>query len=168
MVATVTPRRNRRAPIFCALPLLPALALTLAAAAACGGDGDNGTEAGESPAPPQPATITVSSSAITGQENKVLLVFASAEGGGPMARACIRITSGDFSALATTLTDVPEGDDPCADSTAETVFPDGVYTITAGVYAPPAQQPSKEWTQTVEVSGQSPVEVEIDGAELSE
>jgi len=62
---------------------------------------------------------------------------------------------------------MPASQNPCGDPTAQTVFPNGTYTVTAGIYVPPASAPEKEVKQTVQVSGDTPVGVEIDGAALS-
>jgi hypothetical protein len=107
----------------------------------------------------------VTSSAIRGQNGRVLLVFATQEGRGPLARACIRITSDSFSVSGGAMTDVPAGNDPCGDSSQTTTFPEGKYTITAGVYAPPGQTPEKQVTLTVEVKGN--IQVTLDGNALS-
>ena len=147
---------------------LAAALATLAALAACGGDDDGGATPAGSPTP-SAATITITSGEIAGQSGKMLLVLAMPQGGGsPMARACIPITSGSFTPPATVLTDVLSADNPCEGSTSQTVFTPGSYTVTAGIYQPPAQEPEKDFTVTVAVTGDEPVEVEIDAASLSQ
>lgn len=112
-----------------------------------------------------PGTLTLTSSALRGQNDRVLLVFVTQEGRGPLARACIRVTSNAFTVGATEMTDVPAGNDPCSGSSPSTRLPEGRYTITAGIYAPPAQAPDKQVTVTVEVKGN--VQVALDGNALS-
>ena len=151
------------------LASLPLVLLILAAMAACGGDEGGGSRTPEATARGAPGTITVkSSSPIVGQKDKVLLAFAAPQGGGPTARACVPITSDRFSVPATVMTDMPADQNPCGGSTPATVFPKGTYTVTAGIYAPPASTPEKETKLTVQVSGDAPVEVQIDGAALSQ
>jgi len=155
--------------------LTAGLLLTAAAfiAMACGGNGDDGGKATTQPtvegtattAPSGPGAITLTSTEITGQSGKVLLVFASDAGGQMLARICASITSDSFTLDSTVMTDIAAGDDPCAPSTAETEFPEGTYTLTAGVYSPGSQTADVETTLTVSVSGD--VTAEIDGAELS-
>ncbi len=158
------PTRSPRLPLFAIVPAIAGLTVLLAAA--CGDDGESSPTDRPSAAASGPGTITVTSSAIEGQDGRVLLIFAAPEAGGAqMARACIPITSDSFAASGTVLTDTPPGDDPCGGATPETSFPEGTYTLTAGIYAPPAQSPEAETTQTVQVSGD--VAVEIDGASLS-
>jgi len=146
------------------------LAVALATSSlACGG---KDTSEGTAPKAPLdavsasgPGSVTVASSVIRGQNGRVLLVFATQEGRGPLARACIRITSDSFSVSAGEMTEMPAGNDPCGESNQVTTFPEGKYTITAGVYAPPGQTPEKQVTQTVEVKGD--IQVVLDGNALS-
>ena len=152
--------------------LLGSIAL---AAVACGDDDGGGATAtpaattpAVTPTPPSgPGTITVGSSgAIEGQANTVLLVFAAPEEGGDLlGRVCIQIDSDRFSVPSTVMTELPAGDDPCSGSTAEATLDEGTYTLSAGIYAPPAQTAAAETTQAVRVSGD--VTVQIDGAALS-
>jgi len=147
------------------------LGATLAVSAACGGD-DRAGSTSPTPTPvatqaATPGTITFSAGTITGQTGKVLLVFASPSGGGPVARACVPIGSERFTAPATVLTDMAASGDPCGPATPATVFATGSYTVTAGVYAPPASKPEKESTQTVQVRADAPATVQVDGAALS-
>lgn len=168
---TFAKKRSRLIPALLALAFAGLIAIS---AAACGGDdssdnGDSEAEATESPAAEGRAgTITVTSSPITGQSGKVLLIFAEAGSGGPMARACVPIDSDSFTVPSTVMTDQPAQDDPCGPPTAETVFSPGAHTVTAGIYEPPAQQPEKEIEQTVQVAAGAPLEVAIDGAALSQ
>ncbi|HLF71606.1 MAG TPA: hypothetical protein VI759_05585 [Dehalococcoidia bacterium] len=110
-----------------------------------------------------PGTITVSFAAIRNQSGRVLLVFATREGGGPqLARLCIPITSNSFATTGIVMTEMPSGGDPCGATTAATSFPEGRYTLTAGIYAPPSQSPDKQITQTVEVKGNASVSLNGD------
>lgn len=153
--------------------LISVLAVSLLAfVAACGGDDDDDggatTEATSPPAATQgsgPGTVTLTSTAIQGQSGKILLVFATS-GSDRVARACVPISSDDFTLSGEVMTDIPAGNDPCGDGTAETTFEEGSYTITAGVYVGGEQTPVAETTTTVEVAGD--VTAELDGAELSQ
>jgi len=144
----------------------------LAFAAACGGDDDGTTPEGTSPAAQTsaaaqgPGTITLTSTAIEGQSGKILLVFATAEGGQErLARLCRSIDSDSFELSGGTLTDVPSGDDPCGGDTPATTFDEGTYQVTAGVYVGGQQEPEKQATVTVTVAGD--VTAELDGGSLS-
>ena len=152
--------------LFAAPVTLLALALLmLAAAVACGGGSDD-TSKTPTAAATGPGTITVTSTAITGRSGQMLLVYAEREGQpGNVAVACIRIDSNSFSASGVALADVPAGNDPCSGSAQAKKFPEGRYTLTTGVYAPPAQSPEKKVTQAVQVSGN--VKVVLDGPALS-
>jgi hypothetical protein len=140
-------------------------------AAACGDDdddssGDDGaaTSAAATTQASGPGTITLTSTAISGQDGKVLLVFATS-GSERLARACVPITSDSFEVSSVVMSDVPEGDDPCGGETPETTFEEGDYTLTAGVYVGGEQTPDAETTLSVSVAGDTTAE--IDGAALS-
>ena len=147
----------------------------IVASLSCGGDDKStatatpkaGTTSGAPASQAGPGGITVTSGPISGQNKKMLLVNAVPESGGAsVAEACIPITSDRFTAPATTLTNVQAGGQgPCSGAAAKSKLPEGTYTITAGVYAPPAQSPEKQSTQTVQVKGD--ITVQIDGAALS-
>lgn len=149
-----------------------AVAVTLALSAACGGDDEKSTPTpAASPTAASagtPGTITLSvSGTIVGQKGKMLLVAANAAGGGPqLARACLPITSDSFTVPETAMTDAPAGNDPCSGSTPKTVFPKGSYQVSAGIYAPPAQQPDKSANATVQVADAA-AKAQFDGAALS-
>ena len=136
---------------------------------ACGGGDSSEAPAPQAPvattAASGPGTITIKSTAIRGQSGRALVVFVMRDAGGPMARACVRIESDSFTVAATKLTDAPAGGDPCSGQTAATTFSEGRYTLSAGIFVPPAQAPEKQVTLTVEVKGN--VDVVIDGASLS-
>lgn len=156
--------------------LLPALvaSLTLALAACGGGGGDSA--GGPSASPPSaatatqghgPGTVAITSSAISGQAGKVLLVFATPAGGGQqVAVACTQITSDSFELPATVMTEVPAGNNPCEGGTGEATFDEGTYSLVAGVYVGGQQTPEAQATVNVTVAGD--VTAEIDGAELSQ
>lgn len=154
---------------YLTLPFLALLAL-LALASACGGDDDDGGAEATSPAATAtpgsgPGTITLTSTAISGQADKILLVFAIS-GSDRLGRACIPITSDDFTVSGVVMTDVPAGNDPCGGDTPETTFDEGTYQITAGVYVGGQQTAEAETTLTVDVAGN--VTAELDGAALSQ
>lgn len=160
----MTPHRKSRLPIAVMISVYVLSFLTLALAA-CGGGDDNSKSDG-SPAASGPSTVTVTSSGIAGQSGKSLVIFVSSGSGGPVARACLSITSDKFEVPATVLTDMPSQGQPCGESTPKTVFPDGTYTLSAGIYVPPATQPEKQTQATVQVSGAAQ-QVKIDGGALS-
>ncbi len=154
--------------------LLVAASATLAVGifGACGGDDGSSSTAtpGATSAAPKsgPGTITVtSSSPISGQNSKILLVSAAPQSGGPpTAEACIQIKSDRFTVPATVMTDKKAADAaPCSGSAPKTTFSEGTYTVSAGIYAPPAQTPDKEVKLTVQVKGD--VTIQVDGAALS-
>ncbi len=143
-------------------------------AAVASGCGDDTTTAQPTPAATaaspegKPGTITVvAGSAIVGQQGKLLVVFAkSRDGANPIARACARITSDRFEFPAMVMTDIGTSQDPCG-STAPTVFPKGGYTLLAGIYDAPYSHPEMESSLTVEVRGDSPATVKVDGTSIS-
>ncbi len=111
--------------------------------------------------------ITVSSTAITGQEGKTLVVSAVPAGGGAgLARICAAITSDPFTLPPTVMTDPPAEPNPCGPPTPETVFVQGSYTITAGVYVGGSQTPDAETQMAAEITA-GDISVDLDGAELS-
>lgn len=114
-----------------------------------------------------PGTITVSTTAITGQNGKMLLVFAtSATQEGQLGVACIPITSDSFEVPSTALTEVPAGN-PCAGGTPTVVFPEGSYAITAGIYTPGSQSAEAEVATTVDIAGDGVASVQLVGSALS-
>ncbi len=171
--SSVTRQANSPVRFIALLMFVVLLGPALAAAAACGGDGgDSATpspKAQASPTQGAAGTITVSlSSPIVGQKGTMLLIFATAQSGGPqLARVCVPITSDSFSPAEIAMSDMPGGQDPCGGSTPTTVFPPATYSLSAGIYAPPAQSPDKSLTRSVPVSGSAPARVELDGASLS-
>lgn len=112
-----------------------------------------------------PGTISVSSTEISGQAGKVLLVFAGSEGG-PAGRLCAFVgTSDPFVLDPTVITEFPADGDPCGDPTDGVVFPAGDYTFEAGIYTGGSQTPEVQVQMQVTVDGN--VEVQIDGSALS-
>jgi len=150
-----------------------AMALT---SLSCGGNDDDGgaastpkaEDAGNSSAAQSgPGGVTIAFSTISGQNSKMLVINAVPEAGGaPVAEACIPIRSDSFSPPATALNAIQAGQQaPCSGTPVKARLPEGSYTITAGVYAPPAQAPEKQTRQTVQVKGD--ITARIDGAALS-
>ncbi len=148
------------------------IAVLALAAVACGGadagedaDADTGADAATdagvtSPTPvitpgQGPGVITISSTPISGQSGKILLVFAlPAGGGGQLARLCVPITSDDFTLSGAVMTDIPAGDNPCAGETPETTFEEGAYELVAGIYVGGQRTPDAETTLTGQVAGE--------------
>lgn len=138
--------------------------------AACGGDDDD--DGGAQPtatgaaAKSGPGTVSITSSAIAGRTNAVLLISVAPQAGGPLlAQACVPITSDRFSAPSTIMTEAVQGQAPCSGPARKTTFPDGTYTLTAGIYGPPSQTPEAETRLEVRVAGD--VTVQINGTALS-
>ena len=152
-----------------ALLCLILVGLALAVLVACGNEGEGGSTspaAGSPAAQGGPGAVTVTSSTITGQTNKLMVILAAPEAGGaPLAQACVPITSDRFSAPSTVMVDMPAGQPPCTGSRSKIELPEGTYTVTASILVPPAQKAEVETKQTVRVSGD--VTVKIDGAPLS-
>ncbi len=148
-----------------------ALGVVLAATAGCGGD-DSTTQTGVTATAAatdgKAGTITVvPGNPIVGQQGKLLVVFAkSRDGANPIARACARITSDRFEFAAMVMTDIGTSQDPCG-STAPTVFPKGDYTLFPGIYDAPYSHPETESSISVDVRGDAPVTVKVDGAPIS-
>ncbi len=170
-----TPRRNRTRSI-----LALALAISLGSVAtACSDDGaaDQDSAGTNPPGTTEaasstlggvaPGTITVSATTITGQNGKMLLVFATAAAQqGQLGVACIPITSDAFEVPSTPLTEVPEGN-PCAGGTATAVFPEGSYTVTAGIYTPGSQTAEAQASMTIDIVGDGVGSLQFTGAALS-
>lgn len=138
-----SPARFVSGPLFAAI-----LVLALAAAAACGGDGGKAAPSPKASVSPAqgaqgtPGAITISFvSPIVGQNDKMLLISANAENGGPqIARACVPITSDNFAVPETAMTDMPAGQNPCGGSTPRTVFQKGTYCARASTPRRPASR----------------------------
>lgn len=156
-----------------ALTVLLLGAAAIATVAACGDDGGGNGDSASPTAATSPAaksgpgTITITSSTpITGQSKKVLLVYAAPQAGGALlAEACIQLTSDRVSVPSTVMTEKKGDQAPCSGSAGPAKLPEGTYSFTAGIYAPPAQTAEKEVKLTIEVKGD--VTAQIDGAALS-
>ena len=111
-----------------------------------------------------PGKITVSSSAITGQNGKALVMGVNMQGV-PPAGACVFLDSDSYSLAPTVLIDTPGQGGPCGGSTPETVFPAGTYTVSAGIYMPGSQTPERQVQAEVVVDGDKTVK--LDGAALA-
>lgn len=160
------PRKPQNASLLVVLGLVTLLLVTAACSGGDDVDADSGDDGAAATAAAEgPGTITLSSSAITGQSGKILLVFAQG-GGQQMARVCTPITSDDFTLSATVMTEMPAGDNPCGDETSGFTFDEGTYSLTAGVYVGGQQTPEVSTTFSVTVAGDTPAE--IDGAALSQ
>lgn len=159
--------RHGRVPASRLAASVALLFLVVLAATACGGDTSETGAATPAAAREGPATITVTSSAIAGQQGKMLLVSVASAAGGQIAGACIPITTDPFTVPATALSQVPEGSNPCSGGSPQATLAAGSYDVTAGVYAPPAQTPDRQVTTRVESTGAAPVAVTIDGGALS-
>ena len=107
----------------------------------------------------------MSATAITGQQGKALVVMVIGDGG-PVASACVQIGAASTVVNPTLLTEVGGGGNPCSGSTTPKVFAAGTYTVTAGIFVPPANSPEKSVSQTVQVTGPG-VAVRLDGKALS-
>lgn len=156
----------QRPRLFLVLASLAFAGVVLAGVAACGGDSGPAPAASPSAARSGPGTISLSAGVIARQSGRVLLVSVAPQGGGAaLARACIGIQSDRFIAPVTVMTDISADGNPCGPATPATKLPEGTYTLTAGIYAPPAQKAEVETSQTVRVSGDTAVQ--IDGTALS-
>ncbi len=156
----------QRPRLFAALASVVFAGVVLAGVAACGDDSGPATTAGPSAAQSGPGTISLTSSTIGRQSGRVLVASVAPQGGGAaLARACIGIQSDRFAAPVTVMTDISADGNPCGAATPATKLPGGTYTLTAGIYAPPAQKAEVEISQTVRVNGDTAVQ--IDGAALT-
>ncbi len=112
-------------------------------------------------------TVTVSTSAISGQSGKMLLIIATGTADGSQAGvACVPIDADPFTMRPTMLTEVPSGGNPCAGGGAVAVLADGAYTLTAGVYVGGSQQPDAQMSIQFDMNGGA-FTAELMGAELS-
>ena len=161
-----------------AIPALAALAMLVGACSDDGsspGPGGSG-DAGTTVAPDATTTtyggttagtVTVSTSSITGQSGKVLLIFVTGDSDGSQAGvACVQIDADPFTMPPTLLTEVPAGGNPCAGGGAVAVLADGAYTLTAGVYVGGSQQADAQMSIDVEMNGGA-FTAELMGANLS-
>ncbi len=149
--------------------------LVMGLAAACGDDGGNtaidapiDTPAIDAPAidaavslDAAPGQVWIRGSGITGAGNQIVLAFvAPAGGGGPLGNICQPVTADPFSFVAAVQT---QGADPCTLTGVATIA-DGTYRVTAGLYTPGQQVPSRCATTTVTVAGSGDVTLPAFGA----
>ena len=80
--------------------------------------------------------------------------------GGPLGNICQPVTADPFSFVAAVQT---QGVDPCT-LTGVATIPDGTYTVTAGIYTPGQQTPTRCATTTVTVAGSGDVTLPAFGA----
>ncbi len=111
-----------------------------------------------------PGTVTVSSTEISGQSGKLLIVFVDSPGGAA-GRLCVPITSDPFVLPPTVLTEIPGDENPCGDPTDTVVFPAGDYTLTAGIYVGGSETPEAQAQVPIAVNGN--VGLQLDIAALS-
>ncbi len=77
--------------------------------------------------------VSVGTSAITGQEGKILLIFAEPQAGGTKV-ACIPIDAAVFKTPFTVLKEMPGSGNPCEAGAPDAFIVPGLTEITAGVY----------------------------------
>ena len=142
-------------------------AVTLVLVSACGGSKGGSSQTPTSPSASGPGTIIITSTAISNQGGKVLVVAAIPEGQStPIGRACIAITSNAFSAPATTMVEIAASSNPCDPASVTKSFPAGRYNVTSGIFVSGSQTPEKLTAQTVTVAGN--VSASITGSLLSQ
>jgi hypothetical protein len=144
-------------------------------AAACGDDGGSPDidAAVDAPAVDAPAAdaavpldaatgqVWIRGNGITGASNQIVLAFVRpADGGGPLGTICQPVTADPFSFVAAAQT---QGADPCSLTGVATIA-DGTYTVTAGLYTPGQQTPTRCATTTVTVAGSGDVTLPAFGA----
>ena len=124
--------------------------VALLAGVACEGSG--GSEGGQTPTSPSSSgsgTVTITSTAITNQSGRILVVTATAEGQSTLVgRACIRIDSNAFTVAPTTLVEIAASGDPCDPASVTKTFAAGRLLLTEGIFVPGAQTPEKATTQS--------------------
>lgn len=109
--------------------------------------------------------VSVTTTAITGQEGKMLLIFAQPQGGGDTAVVCVTIETAFFETPVLQMKEMPAGGNPCEGGTPDASIPAGNTVLTAGVYVPGSQTPDKQVTATVDV--QSDRTWQLDGVAVS-
>ncbi|MBK7074830.1 MAG: hypothetical protein IPH44_21275 [Myxococcales bacterium] len=147
--------------------------LVVALAAACGDDGGSPVIDAAIDAPVIDAAIDaavpldaatgqvwIRGSGITGASNQIVLAFVGRLDGGPLGNICQPVTADPFSFVAAVQT---QGVDPCT-LTGVATIPDGTYTVTAGIYTPGQQTPTRCATTTVTVAGSGDVTLPAFGA----
>lgn len=148
--------------------------VVLVVAAGCGKSAapiDAASDANDRPidaaadAPPQAldaaaGQVWIRGNGITGASNQIVLAFVTRLEGGPLGNICQPVTSDPFSFVAAVQT---QGADPCT-LTGVATIPDGTYTVTAGIYTPGQQTPTRCATTTVTVLGSGDVTLPAFGA----
>ena len=147
--------------------------LVVALAAACGDDGGSPVIDAAIDAPVIDAAIDaavplhaatgqvwIRGSGITAASNQIVLAFVGRLDGGPLGNICQPVTADPFSFVAAVQT---QGVDPCT-LTGVATIPDGTYTVTAGIYTPGQQTPTRCATTTVTVAGSGDVTLPAFGA----
>ena len=147
--------------------------LVVALAAACGDDGGSPVIDAAIDAPVIDAAIDaavpldaatgqvwIRGTGITGAGNQIVLAFVGRLDGGPLGNICQPVTADPFSFVAAVQT---PGVDPCT-LTGVATIPDGTYTVTAGIYTPGQQTPTRCATTTVTVAGSGDVTLPAFGA----
>ncbi|MBK7193508.1 MAG: hypothetical protein IPH80_13585 [Myxococcales bacterium] len=147
--------------------------LVVALAAACGDDGGSPVIDAAIDAPVIDAAIDaavpldaatgqvwIRGTGITGAGNQIVLAFVGRLDGGPLGNICQPVTADPFSFVAAVQT---QGVDPCT-LTGVATIPDGTYTVTAGIYTPGQQTPTRCATTTVTVAGSGDVTLPAFGA----
>ena len=109
--------------------------------------------------------VYVTTSPITGQEGKVLLISAQPEGGGEMKVACTPIDAAIFETPNLQLKEMPLSGNPCEPGAPDAFLMPGNTTITAGVYIGGSQTADKEVSATVDIQDESTWK--LDGVGLS-
>ncbi len=108
---------------------------------------------------------SVSTTAITGQDGKVLVFSATPAGGGETSVACAPIDAAVFDPPNLVLKEMPQSGNPCEGGTPDAFIVPGMLTITAGVYVGGSQTAEKQVTTTVDMGDQTLFV--LDGAALT-
>lgn len=121
----------------------------------------------ESVRPTQAAgfSVTVSTSAITGQKGKILLFSAEPSGGGSAKVACTPIDAEVFTPSFLPLKEMPQSGNPCEDGSPDAFIVPGMMQITAGIYVGGSQDAEKQVATTVDVQDES--SWKLDGVALT-
>jgi hypothetical protein len=95
--------------------------------------------------------VSIGATTITGQDGKILLIFAQPEGGGQTAVSCTQITGPFFQPPEVQLKEMPQSGNPCEPGSPDAFILPGMTVITAGVYVGGSQTPDKQLTTTVDI-----------------
>lgn len=124
--------------------------------------GEEDGDGGDDDALPSPGRIVVTSSPVTGQQGKLLLIFGPANA----SEACAMIESDSWSLAELPLAERDPDSNPCGDRGADAVFEPGDYILTASVVVPGEQAAGATTAVPVELVDGDTV-VQIDGSKLS-